>query len=359
MVRRLVLIATVCAALLGLPGTAAAATIGVRVGSPSVFAGPGGIDFLAQDVGFIYLAGAGEANALVAARTDSGWSFTDPGATITAADGACTVSGDGHRADCPRPAVFHQPRELLTVNSGDRDDTVDVTWPASAAPSPLLLAGTGIDGGPGDDAIVGSDVNDDIRGGDGEDRVEGRDGADEISGGAGRDRLSGGFGDDAITSRDGVADTVDCGPGGDRVLADAIDVMSECESDGSISRSPGPGAGTAQPDRTAPRVSLGLPNGPRRISTVLRRGLLVSVRCSEACTIRTRLYRGSARSRSLDVSTRRLRRSGRAHVRLRVEGASRRGRLRALSRTRLSVRVAVTDRAGNRRVRTRHLTVRR
>jgi hypothetical protein len=359
MTRRLVLIATTCSALLGLSGTAAAATLDVEVGTPAIFPGPGGIDFLVQNVSFTYTAGGGEANALVASRTDSGWRFTDPGATITAPVGECTVSADGHHADCPRPVVANQPRELLFVNAGDRGDTINVTWPASAAPSPLVLGGTMIDGGTGDDTIAGSDVNDDIRGGDGDDRLDGADGSDEVVGGAGRDRLSGGFGDDALTSRDGVAEPVDCGAGTDSVLADPVDVLTACESDGSVTPSPGPGPGAAAADRTAPSVSLGLPGRPHRIRTVLRRGLLVSVRCSEACTIRTRLYRGSARSRSLDTSTRRLGHSGRARVRLRVEGATQRDRLRSLRRTRLTVRVTVTDPAGNRRTRTRRLALRR
>lgn len=113
-----------------------------------------------------------------------------------------------------------------------------------------LRGGEGVDaldGGPGADtlagdagidALVGGPGADTLRGGSGDDRLEGGPGADVLSGGSGRDtllggpgggRLLGGGGDDRIDAANGVRDTVDCGPGLDRVLADRADTLRGCE----------------------------------------------------------------------------------------------------------------------------------
>jgi len=99
----------------------------------------------------------------------------------------------------------------------------------------------------------------DMRGTSGKDRIEGTDGADKIDGtpyadfvvpfdGAdtirtyggddfvnggndtGRDVFWFGAGDDSVRERDGIVDTIHCGPGYDRVTADEIDVVADdCE----------------------------------------------------------------------------------------------------------------------------------
>lgn len=38
-----------------------------------------------------------------------------------------------------------------------------------------------------------------------------------------------GSGDDVLTLNDGTVDVVDCGPGGDTVVADRADVLRSCE----------------------------------------------------------------------------------------------------------------------------------
>jgi hypothetical protein len=53
---------------------------------------------------------------------------------------------------------------------------------------------------------------------------------DVLVGGPRADSLAGGAGEDTILARDGVADTVDCGAGADTVVADAVDVLSGCET---------------------------------------------------------------------------------------------------------------------------------
>ena len=61
--------------------------------------------------------------------------------------------------------------------------------------------------------------------GPGSDGVQGADGDDRIHGGPGDE------GDDRIIVRDGQRDVVTCGPGFDRVLADAADsVAADCEA---------------------------------------------------------------------------------------------------------------------------------
>ena len=105
-----------------------------------------------------------------------------------------------------------------------------------------------IRGGPGADRIFGRDGDDRIVSGPGPDLVSGDRGADTLSGGAGgdvilggggndrlvggsgRDLLLGGNSDDSIRARDGAVDTISCGPGRDRVIADRIDhVRRDCE----------------------------------------------------------------------------------------------------------------------------------
>jgi hypothetical protein len=69
-----------------------------------------------------------------------------------------------------------------------------------------------------------------LAGGAGNDYINGRAGNDTIRGGDGADTLIGGAGNDVIDGGDGVIDTVDCGPGNDRVVADSFDILKKCES---------------------------------------------------------------------------------------------------------------------------------
>jgi RTX calcium-binding nonapeptide repeat (4 copies) len=79
----------------------------------------------------------------------------------------------------------------------------------------------GITGTQGDDTLRGTPLRD---------LISGRGGSDSITGAGGHDRLSGGPGADVILARDRVGDTVICGPGRDRVIADRVDVVArDCE----------------------------------------------------------------------------------------------------------------------------------
>lgn len=83
-----------------------------------------------------------------------------------------------------------------------------------------------IRGGAGDDFILGGAGNDGddegngygLQGGKGDDRIYAGDGQDSIEGGKGRDTIFAGAGFDEIYTRDGKADTINCGPGNKMVV---------------------------------------------------------------------------------------------------------------------------------------------
>ena len=84
-------------------------------------------------------------------------------------------------------------------------------------------------GGGHDDTISGLAGNDTLLGGAGDDKIEGGLGNDIITGGSGVDKLYGGDGSDTVYAADGERDTIDCGAGKDRVVADSFDKTVNCE----------------------------------------------------------------------------------------------------------------------------------
>jgi hypothetical protein len=85
-------------------------------------------------------------------------------------------------------------------------------------------------GGPGRDVLNGGRGNDRLQGGRGTDRVNGGPGNDRIDPGSGRDQVSAGAGNDRIFSVDGQRDVIDCGPGRDVAIVDAVDRVRRCET---------------------------------------------------------------------------------------------------------------------------------
>ncbi|WP_445147846.1 calcium-binding protein [Baekduia sp. Peel2402] len=87
----------------------------------------------------------------------------------------------------------------------------------------------------GDDLIDGANGNDVLDGGEGNDTIYGGGNDDTITGGPGLDSLSGEgsasglfisiAGNDRIDARDGIAENLNCGPGADTAIVDAIDVV--------------------------------------------------------------------------------------------------------------------------------------
>jgi hypothetical protein len=91
-------------------------------------------------------------------------------------------------------------------------------------------------GSPGRDVILGLGGNDVIRGlggddllcgGPGDDLIEGGDGDDQIIAGTGRDAVRGDDGTDGVYVTCGDTDRADGGPGVDKVVADAADVVAD------------------------------------------------------------------------------------------------------------------------------------
>jgi Ca2+-binding RTX toxin-like protein len=117
--------------------------------------------------------------------------------------------------DCADTIVV--PPTVTYVDGGPGDDTIigSLTTAASTAcEAPVechLLAGSQtFEGGGGDDIVYGDRGNDILRGNAGDDRLYGGIGDDRIEGGPGNDWMSGGFG----------ADTIDGGEGDDYVRGD-------------------------------------------------------------------------------------------------------------------------------------------
>jgi hypothetical protein len=111
--------------------------------------------------------------------------------------------------------------------------TEPIVVPPPKPPGRRIVGSEGADyipGGGGDDVLLGRGGPDTILGGRGDDRISGGAGNDYIDGGLGLDRIDGGSGSDTILVADGKKDVVDCGDGNDRVVADAIDVVTNCEA---------------------------------------------------------------------------------------------------------------------------------
>ncbi len=184
--------------------------------------------------------------------------FADP-ATDTVDGGA----GFDTVADYVQPAKSANPPVTISLDGvandgrpgeGDNlvgvekvDSTVRGTFTGGPGADDFFVRGAGgastIRGAGGNDRLVGHDSVERIDGGPGNDYVEGGFGNDRLTGGPGRDTIFGDstadtcnflacripFGNDVIDARDGVADTIDCGPGKDRLLADPVDVAANCE----------------------------------------------------------------------------------------------------------------------------------
>ena len=125
--------------------------------------------------------------------------------------------------------------------------------------SSTVASNDALEGGQGNDTLDGGPGNDDVDGGDGVDTIMGGDGNDLLTGGDLEDSLDGGAGDDTFRTRDGFNDVIKCGDGNDRVVADTVDTVENCEDVQRVfvegSADPGPQA--RRDDKTAPSLRLG------------------------------------------------------------------------------------------------------
>ena len=159
---------------------------------------------------------------------------------------ALVVVGAAAAHEFNRIKGTHGNDGLTGTESADRiralagDDTVnalggnDHVWAGPG--NDTVDGGAGRDrvrGGNGDDNLNGGDDNDVIRGRHGNDTVNGGNGNDITFGGRGADVSYGGEGDDRLhaIANDDQVDTLDCGPGYDRVWLNAneSDTHVNCE----------------------------------------------------------------------------------------------------------------------------------
>jgi Ca2+-binding RTX toxin-like protein len=151
-------------------------------------------------------------------------------------------------------------------------------------------SGSASDGPPGARDTVATDMED----------VFGGDGNDTLNGSPVPNRLDAGGGNDTVSSRDGVRDVVDCGPGSDLARVDALDAVMGCES--ASLPVPSPPVVVPRVPQPAPLTfTLTVASKPR-LARTLSHGLAVSVRCSRACRLDGRLRLDGRSARRLGLT---------------------------------------------------------
>jgi len=264
---------------------------------------------------------------------------------------------------------------LNKISGGAGLDAVD--YSRRTAPVSVTLAGDAADdgeagehdnvasdvegafGGTGADTLVGNAANGFLRG---------LGGNDDIRDPGGADTLDSGPGDDKVNSVDGFADTVVCGTGTDAVTSEALDVLdASCkppapDPDPDPDPSPDP---TPKPiDLTAPSAAVGLTKG-QTLAKLRSGGLKVNVKSNEGGSIGAVLTaesttRGWLKSHGVSVKSVLAKGSGKASAGVRKTltlKLTKRGRkaLRGMGSGKFKLVVTVTDAAGNKRIVTTHL----
>lgn len=167
-----------------------------------------------------------------------------------------TIAASADNACAPEGAVIRCATYAITAVAavgGPGDDRLAIDPDVGAGPRLPLLA----DGGPGDDELSGGSDRDVLDGGDGDDVLHGGDLADTLIGGAGLDALAGGEGDDLLRAEDGLAEgAIDCGAGLDRLVHDAGDATTGCETLELTGPAP------ADPPADPPSAPIEPPNAP-------------------------------------------------------------------------------------------------
>jgi hypothetical protein len=207
-------------------------------------------------------------NSLTAGASGGRITFRDPTVDGGIDPGPCDpteVSDDANSwiiaVSCPQSGLTR-----VEIDLGEREDvaTVDLPLPVKLVGglgSDQLRAGGTADevtGDQGNDRLAGGGGNDSVSAGDGDDVADGEGGNDVIDGGLGYDEVTGGEGDDELRTADGLADKVNCGPGGDRVDADTVDeVDASCENVTRRLVPPPPDSESTAGDVTPPTVLSG------------------------------------------------------------------------------------------------------
>ena len=138
---------------------------------------------------------------------------------ITGGDGYDEANGSlsmGPRTDMT-VTLDDQPNDSLSGGTGEADNVHSDVEAVNAEPNVV----GGLVPPSGNDTLIGNAAPNSLSG----DR-----GNDTIEGGTNNDSLTGGDGDDTIRARDGYADFVNCGAGGDTAEVDSLDTVQECET---------------------------------------------------------------------------------------------------------------------------------
>jgi RTX calcium-binding nonapeptide repeat (4 copies) len=144
-----------------------------------------------------------------------------------------------------------------------------------------------LNGGQGNDTLESGSGGDTVNGDDGADSIHAGDGADKVDGGLGSDGIDAGAGNDSLTVADGIADSVECGPGDDTVDADQLDQLANCER---VSRHDvAPPSDQPPADDHDPPTLTAHAQGKQKIS-MKRRSVTVAVSASEKSAINVSGY---------------------------------------------------------------------
>lgn len=205
----------------------------------------------AADGAIDYTAAPGEVNRVLIYDNDDGATMTlydSSGKSAGSTPDGCTgfASFGSWQVSCP-----YAPVRLSLGDGNDRG--------AVASTTPQVTVPVSIDGGTGDDELVGNAAaqvldggpgNDKIDGEEGDDTLSGGDGNDTVEGGAGSDHVDGGAGDDLV-SGDGSEgqwpDVIDGGPGTDRIATDFQDRFQDIDAQPPVNVSLGGGADDGRP----------------------------------------------------------------------------------------------------------------
>ncbi|MBB2943181.1 Ca2+-binding RTX toxin-like protein [Actinoplanes lutulentus] len=174
-------------------------TIGAGVLASPAQAASTGVVSVVKTSQVKYTAGSGKANKVVITR--SGKTVTiDDKYKIKAGKGCKAVKGDKTKVRCK---LTKNPTKVLVYTGSKNDKVTNKTGIPSlvegGSGNDVLIGGTGADilgGGSGTDKIYGGAGNDYLPGGAGNDKIYGQAGNDDLDGNAGADTLYGGGGND-------------------------------------------------------------------------------------------------------------------------------------------------------------------
>jgi RTX calcium-binding nonapeptide repeat (4 copies) len=139
---------------------------------------PGGTCVDGSATALVYQAGPDEANRVSLTGTPQEARISDPTAVIEPGSGCSSI--DSHSVRCPAPGELGVSRAFVATGSGP--DTVRTTFPWWVI----------VDGGPGNDVLVGGPFNEWLYAGRGDDVLRGGDGGDRLYDASVREPLRGG-----------------------------------------------------------------------------------------------------------------------------------------------------------------------